>query len=134
MIWMDGGDFCREMARTKGRRIFLHAGCDGFRIGRGPSWSGVWGQGSEGVPRSCREQGLDLSGVGPTSGQQKSGKDYESLFGEINYFYAPPPHHKNKTMLRKIFLEETLQTINSGKDMGFEVCRAKMKHRPLCDA
>ena len=37
MIWMDGGDFCREMARTKERRIFLHAGCDGFRIGQGPS-------------------------------------------------------------------------------------------------
>ena len=53
------------------------------------------------VPRSCRERGLDLSGVGPPSGQQKHGKDYESLFGEINDFHAPTPHHKNKTMLRR---------------------------------
>ena len=105
MIWMDGGDFWRETARTKGWRIFLHAGCNGFGTGRGPSWSGSGDRAVRAVPRSCREWGLDLSGVGPPSGQQKHGKDYESLFGEINYFYTPIPHHKNKTMLRKKIFE-----------------------------
>lgn len=86
------------------------------------------------VPRSCREWGLDLSGVGPPSGQQKHGKDYESLFGKINYFHAPLPIIKIRQCLGKKTLKETLQTINSGRDMRFEVCGAKMKAKPLCDA
>lgn len=60
------------------------------------------------VPRSHREQGLDLSGVGPASGQQKGGKDHELLFWEITYFHArPPPIIKVRQCLEKKFGRNT---------------------------
>lgn len=63
------------------------------------------------VPRSCKAQGLDLSGVGPASGPQKGGKEHEFLFWEVTYFHSLII--KVRQCLEKS-LEETLKTINRG--------------------